>query len=65
MVYARYMPNGVIAGRDEEDEEAVGLIPLLADRQTRDGRATAYVCEGYACKAPTTDPEELVRQLTS
>ncbi len=63
VVYARYMPNGVIAGRAEEDEEAVGLIPLLADRDARDGRATAYVCEGYACKTPTTDPEELARQL--
>jgi uncharacterized protein YyaL (SSP411 family) len=29
----------------------------------RDGRATAYVCEGYACQAPTTDPEELAGQL--
>jgi len=63
-VHAQYIPNKVVAGRSPDDEEAAGLIPLLADRPMRDGEATAYVCEGYACKSPTTDPEELARQLT-
>ena len=62
-VYARYLPNKVVAGRGENDAESAGLIPLLAQRPTRDNRATAYVCEGYACQAPTTDPEELASQL--
>ena len=64
-VYARYLPNKVVAGRAPEDEEAAGVVPLLAERPTRDGRATAYVCEGYACQNPTTDPEELAGQLVS
>jgi uncharacterized protein YyaL (SSP411 family) len=63
VVYARYLPNKVVAGRALEDEEAAGLVPLLAERPMRDGRATAYVCEGYACQNPTTDPEELAGQL--
>jgi uncharacterized protein YyaL (SSP411 family) len=62
-VYARYLPNKVVAGRAPEDEEAAGLIPLLAERKARDGRPTAYVCEGYACQSPTAEPEELSRQL--
>ena len=65
VVYSRYLPNKVVAGRSEGDEESSGLIPLLAGRPMRDGRATAYVCEGYACQAPTTDPEELGRQLSA
>ncbi len=65
IVYARYLPNKVVAGRAPEDEEAAGFLPLLAERPTRDGRPTAYVCEGYACKNPTTDPEELAGQLVS
>ncbi len=65
VVYARYLPNKVVAGRAPEDEEAAGFLPLLAERPTRDGRPTAYVCEGYACKNPTTDPEELAGQLVS
>jgi uncharacterized protein len=64
-VYTPYLPNKVVAGWAPEDEEAARLVPLLADRPMRDGRPTAYVCEGYACKNPTTDPEELARQLVS
>ncbi|HEV2882056.1 MAG TPA: thioredoxin domain-containing protein, partial [Pyrinomonadaceae bacterium] len=62
-VYAGYLPNKVVAGRAPEDDESAGLVQLLADRPTRDGEATAYVCEGYACQTPTTDPEELAGQL--
>ncbi|HZY66026.1 MAG TPA: thioredoxin domain-containing protein [Rubrobacteraceae bacterium] len=62
-VYSRYLPNKVVAGRAEDDEEPAGLIPLLADRSARNGAATAYVCEGYACQSPTTKSEELAEQL--
>jgi uncharacterized protein YyaL (SSP411 family) len=62
-VYERYLPNSVVAGRDPENEAAAALVPLLAERETRDGKSTAYVCEGYACQSPTTDPAELARQL--
>jgi uncharacterized protein len=63
VVYGQYLPNSVLAGRAPEDEEAPALVPLLAERGEREGRATAYVCEDYACQSPTTDPEELARQL--
>jgi len=62
-VYAGYLPNKVVAGRVTSDEEAGGLIPLLEDRPAREGKATAYVCVHYACQTPTTDPQELARQL--
>jgi uncharacterized protein YyaL (SSP411 family) len=62
-VYSGYLPNKVVAGRSPDDEEAGGLIPLLAQRPAREGKATAYVCVHYACQTPTTDPKELSRQL--
>jgi uncharacterized protein len=37
---------------------------LLAGRPGIDGRATAYVCEGFACQMPVTDPGALGAQLT-
>jgi uncharacterized protein len=39
------------------------LTPLLADRSLVDGKATAYVCEHFACRQPVTTPEELRAQL--
>jgi uncharacterized protein YyaL (SSP411 family) len=62
-VYSDYLPNKVVACRSESDEEAARLVPLLADRPKRDGKATAYVCVQYACQNPTTDPAELRTQL--
>jgi uncharacterized protein len=64
-VYSGYLPNKIVAGRGPDDDEAGGLIPLLAQRPTREGKATAYVCVHYACQTPTTDPEELSRQLNA
>ncbi|MBX9246922.1 hypothetical protein ICW40_19205, partial [Actinotalea ferrariae] len=43
---------------------AAAPVPLLADRPTLDGRPTAYVCRGFVCHRPTTDPSELTTQLT-
>ena len=62
-IYSRYLPNKVIAGRGPEEPDSEISVPLLADRPMRSGKATAYVCEGYACQSPTTEPEELARQL--
>ncbi len=61
VVRGRYLPNRVMA--QAQPGEAAPAIPLLADRPMKDGRATAYLCEGFICQAPTTDPAELARQL--
>jgi uncharacterized protein YyaL (SSP411 family) len=36
---------------------------LLHERGLVDGKATAYVCEGFVCRQPTNDPEMLAKQL--
>ena len=58
VVYETYRPGKVVAaGLPNDDGEAA--VPLLAGRQQLDGRATAYVCQHFACQAPVTDPEAL------
>jgi uncharacterized protein YyaL (SSP411 family) len=59
-VFSRYLPSRVVAGAAEGDSAG---LPLLEGKEARNGEPTAYVCERYACQAPTTDPAELGRQL--
>ena len=49
-------PNQVIAVSRRSGSSAV---PLLAGRSTIDGRPTAYVCRGFACRLPVTTEDEL------
>jgi uncharacterized protein YyaL (SSP411 family) len=59
-VAAQYVPSLVLAGGDPE--RASG-IELLASREMREGRATAYVCRQFTCEAPVTEPSLLREQL--
>ena len=54
---AIYRPNVVLAVAAPGDERAALAVPLLRDREARDGRATAYVCERFTCKLPVTEVE--------
>jgi uncharacterized protein YyaL (SSP411 family) len=58
-----YLPNTVTALRRADGGGDEELIPLLRGRTTREGRATAYVCERFACQQPVTDPAALAAQL--
>jgi uncharacterized protein len=57
VVRAAFRPHLVLAGGDPDG------VPLLADRPPVDGRAAAYVCERFACKAPVTEPAALAELL--
>ena len=58
-VAAGYAPHRVLALASPGE---ASTIELLTDRPTLGG-ATAYVCRGFACRAPVTDPEALREQL--
>jgi len=64
VVRRAYLPNTAVAlRRPDEGEEGADLIPLLQGRTALDGKATAYVCERFACQRPVTTPEDLAWQL--
>ncbi len=56
-----YRPNLALAVSSVPP--APGSPPLLSDRPMQAGQPTAYVCEGFVCNLPVTQPEELARQL--
>jgi hypothetical protein len=57
VVRGSFRPHLVLAGGEADG------VPLLQDRHPVDGRAAAYVCEHFACKAPVTEPDELEELL--
>ncbi|GAC1438657.1 MAG: thioredoxin domain-containing protein [Solirubrobacteraceae bacterium] len=59
VVRARLRPGLVLAG----GRRAGDAVPLLAGREPVGGLATAYVCSGFACQAPVTDPDRLAALL--
>jgi len=59
VINGRYLPNSVLACADPAGSEAVQAVPLLADRPLKEGKATAYVCQNFACLAPVNTAEEL------
>jgi uncharacterized protein YyaL (SSP411 family) len=64
-VVGRYLPNAVLAIGDGADPSTVGRLPLLRDKVSVNGQATAYVCERFVCRAPVVDPPALGLQLGS
>jgi uncharacterized protein len=52
----RLAPPGAVVVAGPPDHPGV---PLLAGRTMRDGAPTAYVCRGFVCDRPVTDPAEL------
>jgi hypothetical protein len=62
VVFGAYRPHQVVALAVPGDE-AAARIPLLSQREARGARATAYVCRGFACREPVTNPQALTAQL--
>jgi uncharacterized protein YyaL (SSP411 family) len=56
-------PGAVVALADPASE-AGHRVPLVRDRPLVDGRPAAYVCRGFTCRRPTTEPAELATSLT-
>jgi uncharacterized protein YyaL (SSP411 family) len=59
-VATRYVPSLVLAGGHPGSQS---MIKLLENRSLVDDRPTAYVCRGYACDRPVTEPDALSDQL--
>ena len=65
-VWKNHLPNKVVAQvHDDDHARALAIVPLLRERRMIEGRATAFVCQNYACQQPVTSPADLAAQLSS
>jgi uncharacterized protein len=65
LVHDRFIPDKILVVVDGGAGQAAiaKWMPFVANMDRRDGKATAYVCENYACKLPTTDLQTAARLL--
>jgi uncharacterized protein YyaL (SSP411 family) len=66
-VNTRFLPNKILLladGGTGQRQLAIWL-PFVAGAHRIKERATAYVCENYVCKLPTTDPQMMARFLAN
>jgi uncharacterized protein YyaL (SSP411 family) len=60
----RYLPNKAVLLVNRESRELLERhAPQIAAMEELQGAATAYVCENFACRMPTNDPEEFAKLL--
>ena len=62
VLFGAYRPNQVVAYTPVQEQDLP--IPLLGDRPQIGGKATAYVCQKFACLMPVTEAGELKAQLS-
>ena len=65
-VWRQHLPFTALAPvASEEHTDAVKRLPWLAGKTAAAGRATAYLCEGFACKEPVQEAGALTAQLAA
>jgi hypothetical protein len=64
VIQSTYLPNRtIIIASASTISELIPLVPSLEGKVARQGKTTAYVCEGGICQRPTRDPKVLASQL--
>lgn len=67
VLHSHFLPNSVLVVRPDNGEarEIEELVPYVREQRSLEGKATAYVCENFACMAPTTDLNRLVEAISN
>jgi len=59
--HKKYRPFAVVTLVDPSQQAAIAAhMPWIADMKMIEGKATVYLCRGFACDAPSTDPAVLL-----
>ena len=62
---SRFLPNKVVLLRsmDVDSNRIARFSEFIGGLQTKEPKATAFVCRNHVCELPTTDPDEMLRKL--
>jgi len=61
-----FMPGKVILFRPMDKQAAMDITdiaPFALSMAAKNGQATAYVCQEFACKLPTTSIDQMLENL--
>ncbi|MCI0446822.1 thioredoxin domain-containing protein, partial [bacterium] len=66
-VHSKYIPNKILllADGQEGQNTLASYIPFIKNVTMMKGKATAYICENYTCKLPTSDRKTVAKLLTN
>ena len=62
-----FIPQKVVIFRPDDPTTAADVAdisPFTRSMVKKDGQATAYVCQNFACRLPTTSIEQMLKNLT-
>ena len=62
-----FLPNTVVLLHDQDnaDSELYEAAAFVKNQTAVEGKATAYVCQNYACSKPVNSAGELEKMLAS
>jgi uncharacterized protein YyaL (SSP411 family) len=65
LVHQRYIPHKflILADGGAGQRQMARWLPFVDAIRQKDGKATAYICENYVCKLPTSDLQVAARLL--
>ena len=62
---SRFVPHKIVLLVDtgSSRKALAAYLPVIETMTEKEGKATAYVCENYACQLPTADPKKFAELL--
>jgi len=58
-----FIPNKIVIFHPEGESEITNISRFTGNLIGRKDKTVAYVCRNFACKLPTDDPDEMMREL--
>jgi uncharacterized protein YyaL (SSP411 family) len=62
-INSNYLPHVSILSVDPSDKTLMKRIPKLSSLLSSVETPVAFVCRGFSCQAPTSDPDQLLKSL--